>query len=137
MLDIQSASIDHEQLLHDILASRHFKKSPRLKDFLRYICERAQAHRIDEISEQQIAMHVFGRQGDYNAAEDTIVRTAARQLRQKLELYNLDEGADGNWRLTIPRSTYIPLFERNGLPPQPTPPSIPPRRLMHRITVTE
>lgn len=95
MLDIQSASVDQEQLLHDILTSRHFKKSPRLRDFLNYICERA-----------------------------------ARQLRQKLELYNLDEGAAGDWRLTIPRGTYIPLFERNGLPPEAVPPSVLPRRLL-------
>ena len=130
MLDLQSSSnlsalcgdADRERLLAQILASRHFKKSPRLKDFLRYVCERATAHRVDEISEQQIAVHVFGRSADHNAAEDTIVRTAARQLRQKLELYSLDEGAGGEWRLTIPRGSYIPIFERNGGAPEPVSP---------------
>jgi hypothetical protein len=107
--------VDRGQLLQDILASRHFKKSPRLRDFLSYICARASTHRFDEISEQQIAVHVFGRSSDYNAAEDTIVRTAARQLRQKLELYRLGEGADSDWRLTIPKGSYVPLFERNGV----------------------
>jgi hypothetical protein len=106
---------DREQLLQHILASRHFNKSPRLKDFLTYICERSFADRVDEISEPQIAVHVFGRAPDYNAAEDTIVRTAARQLRQKLELYNLGEGAGRAWRLTIPKGSYIPVFERSRL----------------------
>ena len=122
MLDMQissSASVafhdaDRQQFLQHVLTSRHFRKSPRLREFLSYVCERAFADRCDEISEQQIAMHVFGRPGDYNAAEDTIVRTAARQLRQKLELYGLDEGADGDWRLTIPKGSYVPLFERTS-----------------------
>jgi hypothetical protein len=109
---------DREQLLQHILASRHFNKSPRLRDFLNYICERSFANRTDEISEPQIAVHVFGRVPDYNAAEDTIVRTAARQLRQKLELYNLGEGASGPWRLTVPKGSYIPVFERSGLDPE-------------------
>ena len=112
---------DREQLLQDILASQYFRKSPRLREFLSYICERAFAHRFDEISEAQIAVHVFGRPPDYNAAEDTIVRTAARQLRKKLELYNLSEGAASAWRLTIPKGSYIPFFESNNIPAMAAP----------------
>ena len=130
MLEMQSSvnpapssdDADRERLLQQILASRHLKKSPRLRDFLRYICDRAFVHRFDEISEQQIAMHVFGRSTDYSPAEDTIVRAAARQLRQKLELYGLDEGAGGEWRLTIPKGSYIPLFERNTPAREASPP---------------
>ncbi len=109
-----SDGVDREELLQHILASRHFKKSPRLKDFLTYICERTFADRLDEISEQQIALQVFGRSIDHKPGEDTIVRTAARQLRQKLELYSLGDGAGSAWRLTIPKGSYIPVFERNG-----------------------
>ena len=57
-------------------------------------------------------MHVFGRPTDYNSSEDTIVRTTARQVRQKLELFHLDEGAGSLWRLTIPKGSYVPLFEK-------------------------
>ncbi len=103
-----------EALLQHILASRHFRKSPRLRDFLTYICERAFANRLDEISEQQIAVHVFGRSPDYNPGDDTIVRSAARQLRQKLELYSLGDGAGSAWRLSVPTGSYIPVFERTG-----------------------
>jgi hypothetical protein len=94
-----SCEAPHEELLQNILASRHFKQSPRLRDFLTYICDRAFADQLDGISEQQIAVHVFGRPPDYNPGEDTIVRSAARQLRQKLELYNLGDGAESAWRL--------------------------------------
>lgn len=103
---------DRKQLLQHILASRHFRKSPRVSEFLTYICERAFSNRCNEISEQQIAVHVFGRPTDYNSAEDTIVRTTARQVRQKLELFHLDEGAGSLWRLTIPKGSYVPLFEK-------------------------
>lgn len=103
---------DRKQLLQHILASRHFRKSPRVSEFLTYICERAFSNRCNEISEQQIAVHVFGRPTDYNSSEDTIVRTTARQVRQKLELFHLDEGAGSLWRLTIPKGSYVPLFEK-------------------------
>lgn len=123
MLDMPSSSngsitaddADREQLLQHILVSRHFKNSPRLKAFLIYICERSLSKRFAEISELQIAVHVFRRSSDYNPAKDTIVRTAARQLRQKLELYRLGEGADSGFRLTIPKGGYIPFFERNAV----------------------
>lgn len=133
MLDMRDEDVGRRELLQRVLASRHFKNSPRLRDFLSYVCERTFANRLDEISEPLIAMHVFGRPSDYNA-EDTIVRTAARQLRQKLELYTLGEGAEGEWRLTIPKGSYIPLFERLQAevpveaPPPPVQEASPPRR---------
>jgi hypothetical protein len=51
---------DRDQFLQHILASRIFKKSPRLKAFLIYICEHSFARGFDEISEPQIAVHVSG-----------------------------------------------------------------------------
>jgi len=103
-----------DQLVQQILASRYFKNSPRLRAFLLYVCACASTDRADDISEQQIGIHVFGRSAHFNPAEDTIVRSAARQLRQKLELYTLGEGAGSAWRLTIPPGGYAPVFERQG-----------------------
>jgi hypothetical protein len=129
--DIDQGS--REELLQHILASRHFKKSPRLRDFLTYICECSFKNRLDEISEQQIAMQVFGRSAGYNPAEDTIVRSAARQLRQKLELYSLGDGADKAWRLTIPKGSYIPVFESTGGPTEVASPDMDENRPRARI----
>jgi hypothetical protein len=66
MLSSSNASVtcddaDRDQFLQHILPNRLFKKSPRLKAFLIYICERSFAKRFDEISELQIAVHVFER----------------------------------------------------------------------------
>jgi hypothetical protein len=66
--------------------------------------------RTDEISEQQIGVHVFGRRPQYNPAEDNIVRNYARQLRQRLDAYFEEEGKAEELKLTIPRGTYVPTF---------------------------
>lgn len=106
------ADLENRQLLlQRVLASPHFQKSPRLRDFLSYVCERTFAGRPDEISEHQIGIHVFGRPPEFNPAEDTIVRATARQLRQKLEIFNLGDSTDSRLRLTIPKGSYVPLFE--------------------------
>ncbi len=62
-------------------------------------------------------MAVFGRPKDYSINDDTIVRVTARQLRQKIDEYYAGEGADDPLRVTIPRGSYVPLFqERQELP---------------------
>ena len=110
------------ELLHRIVASPGFARSPRLSAFLLYICERFFEQRLDEISEQQIGIQVFERPRDYHPTEDSIVRSHARLLRRKLELYFEREGAHEDLRLTIPKGSYIPAFEPRPLdvPTAPT-----------------
>lgn len=111
-----------------ILASRNFAKSGRLSAFLAYIVRCAIENRAEEITEQQIGIHVFGRTPGYNPAEDNIVRTTARQLRQRLALYYLEEGGSEPIRIEIPRGGYVPVFQSGEthttdlhVIPQPTP----------------
>ncbi|HVY95284.1 MAG TPA: hypothetical protein VHA14_21135 [Bryobacteraceae bacterium] len=100
------------ELVERIASSPAFTRSPRLSQFLRYICACAFEGRTDEISEQQIGVQIFGRSEGYLPAEDSIVRSHARLLRQKLESYFENEGAGEELRLTIPKGSYIPAFER-------------------------
>ena len=93
-----------------ILASKSFSKSGRLSAFLTYICRCALEGRSDEISEQQIGIHVFDRPADYNPGDDNIVRTTARQLRQRLALYYQEEGAAEDLHIEVPRGGYHPDF---------------------------
>lgn len=97
-----------------IITSRNFAKSGRLSSFLVYISRCAIENRAEEITEQQIGIHVFGRVPGYNPAEDNIVRTSARQLRQRLALYYQEEGNNDALRIEVPRGGYIPLFQSNG-----------------------
>ncbi|MCU1323970.1 MAG: hypothetical protein JWM43_3619 [Acidobacteriaceae bacterium] len=93
-----------------VLASQQFVKSARLSAFLRYVGRRALDGNIDEITEQQIGLHVFKRPADFNAGEDNIVRSSARQLRQRLALYYQEDGKDDAIRIEVPRGGYVPVF---------------------------
>ena len=99
-------------LVERILASPKFARSPRLSEFLRYVCECALNGRADEISEQQIGVQVFKRPAHYNPNDDSIVRSHARLLRQSLELYFDQHGRDEELRILIPKGRYVPVFER-------------------------
>jgi hypothetical protein len=67
--------------------------------------------RADQISEQQIGVHVFKRAANYNPNDDSIVRSHARLLRQKLDAYFELEGRDEEVRIQIPKGRYVPFFE--------------------------
>jgi len=70
-----------------LINTESLAKATRLSSFLQYIVERFLRGRTEEITEQQIGVHVFGRPTDYNPGDDNIVRQTARQLRQRLALY--------------------------------------------------
>lgn len=99
-----------------LIASKSFSKASRLRSLLAYVCRCALEGRSDEITEQQIGIHVFERPTDYNPGDDNIVRTTARQLRQRLALYYQEEGASDSIRIEIPRGGYQPKFIDLGEP---------------------
>ncbi len=107
------------QLAQRIVASRSFAKSGFLSGFLLYVCEREITGKTGEISEHQIGVHVFGRRPGYSPGEDNIVRNYARQLRQRLDQYFLDEGRDEELRVSIPRGKYVPVYSCNRFQNRP------------------
>jgi hypothetical protein len=110
------------QLAQRVVASKSFAKSALLSKFLLYVCDRALSGRTDEISENQIGVHVFVRKPGYNPGEDNIVRNYARQVRQRLDHYFEEEGKSEALRISIPLGKYIPVFSPNRLPePIPIP----------------
>lgn len=106
-------------MVERILASVVFRKSHKLAAFLKFICEQQWLGKADTINEQRIGMEVFGRTEGYHMGEDSIVRSQARFLRQRLEEYFSTEGRDEPIRLTIPKGSYVPEFHfRDGAPEQ-------------------
>jgi hypothetical protein len=103
--------------LDRIAASAAFAKAARLSAMLAYIVKHSLEKRADELTEQQIGIHVFGRVAGFDSSEDTIVRGTARLLRQRLELYYSDEGRFDPIRITIPKGRYVAQFEK-AVPPQ-------------------
>ncbi len=94
-----------------VAASQNFARAGRLRAFLLYVTECSLENRTDEITEPLIGINVFDRQPGYSPGEDNIVRSAARQLRQRLALYYQEEGSADPVRIQVPRGGYVPLFE--------------------------
>ena len=110
------------ELVERIASSTVFRKSPRLRQFLLFVAERSVGGHADEISEYEIGWKVFERGPNYNPVDDSIVRSAARQLRSKVKEYFETEGIDESLILDIPKGAYIAVFfERE---PLATPPNL-------------
>jgi len=100
-------------LVRRVVESSAFAKSERLSTFLRCICDLSLSGRASEINEQKIGTTVFGRPQDYDSTVDGIVRPQASRLRQRLDLYFNGEGVNEPVRITLPRGSYVPVFEPN------------------------
>jgi hypothetical protein len=112
-----------EDALARVLASQAFAKSARLTSFLRYVCMAALHGQADALCEQHIGVNVFDRPEHFNPADDTIVRTSARLLRQRLDQYYAGEGQADPVRIAIPRGAYVPVFVTAA--PEPVPDAVP------------
>ena len=98
-----------EQLGH-ILASPDFHATDKMRDFLRYIVEEKLAGRSNRLKGYTIALSVFGRGDDFDAANDPIVRIQAGRLRRALERYYLTAGSRDPILIDIPKGRYVPRF---------------------------
>jgi hypothetical protein len=99
------------ELAKRVAASAGFQKAARLREFLKYVCACTILDRPDEATEQQIGIHVFGRQPAYSPNEDNVVRSQARLLRLRLEHFFAGEGEQEPIVITIPKGHYLPVFE--------------------------
>ena len=104
------AENEYGQLVERVSDSSGFKKSPRIRDFLLYVCENALKNNLQDVREQQIGVRVFNRRPDYNMSEDSIVRVEARELRKRLAAYFAGEGKDESVVIEIPKGGYVPVF---------------------------
>lgn len=98
------------QLVLRVTTSVTFQKSPRLTAFLQYVTEKALEAHPEEVTEQQIGVHVFRRPPGYDSGSDNIVRSQARHLRTRLEQYFATEGRAETAIIVIPKGTYLPTF---------------------------
>jgi hypothetical protein len=119
-----------------IIGSSTFAKCERLSSLLAYVCDLTLHGRVKEINEQKIGEAVFGRPRNYDSSIDGIVRTQASRLRQRLELYFSEEGADEPIRIAIPRGGYVPVFEPRLTPVAPMiAPTVSPERPADKVDV--
>jgi len=77
---------------------------------LSVICEQMWAGNTKSINEQSLGVLVFGRREGYSVGDDSIVRSQARFLRQRLAEHFIREGTDEDVILCIPKGSYLPVF---------------------------
>src|ERR1700726_859826 len=80
--------------LSRILKSSIFVQSDRLGRFLRFTVETTLAGDADTLKEYLIGTEVYDRKPPYHPSVDSIVRSEARRLRNKLRQYYESVGQD-------------------------------------------
>lgn len=96
--------------LEKILESRLFRQSPRLAKFFTYTVEQALTGSEQRLKEYSVALEVFGKPDSFDPRMDSAVRVAARQLRAKVDLYYLTDGAHDPVLIRYRPGDYSPRF---------------------------
>src|ERR1017187_5369260 len=100
------------QLILRIAASPGFVNSPRLSTFLVFVTKQRLSGESGSLNERTIGEMVFERAPNYDPRDDNIVRSHASRLRLRLQDYFDGEGASEKMRVSIPRGSYVPIFEQ-------------------------
>lgn len=103
-----SSSVLQKQL-EEILASPFFRTSRRCSEMLRYIIEQFILDPSVSLKERTIGLAVFSRDTDYDTSNDSVVRSAAGEIRKRLAQYYMDE-AEAAAVITLPPGSYHPVI---------------------------
>jgi TolB-like protein len=101
--------------------SDDFQASARDRKFLHYIVDETLAGRHARIKAYSIATEVFGRNQNFDAQSDPLVRIEAGRLRRALERYYLGAGHDDPILIEVPKGGYVPTFSRRITTPPANP----------------
>jgi DNA-binding NarL/FixJ family response regulator len=96
--------------LERVLDNRLFRQSPRLAKFFTYTVEQALTGSEQRLKEYSVALEVFGKPDSFDPRMDSAVRVAARQLRAKVDLYYLTDGAHDPVLIRYRPGDYAPRF---------------------------
>src|ERR1035438_7325679 len=108
------AASDVRAELDQILCSRVFIQSHRIRRFLQFIVEESLLGQPHRLKEYPIGLEVFDRREAFDPRVDSIVRVEARRLRNKLEEYYRTEGRDDHVRILLRKGSYMPVFEHRN-----------------------
>jgi TolB-like protein len=101
-----------QKQLNQILLSRGFRNSKRLKRFLNLAVERTLAGQPDQLKEYVLGRDAFDRGSDYDPRNDSIVRVEAQRLRRKLREYYEIDGRLDPILIAFHPGSYVPEFSR-------------------------
>ena len=100
--------------LERLCGSATFKNSSRLCRFLRYTVEVALRGEGETLKEYVIGTEVYDRRPPYHPSQDSIVRTEAKRLRNKLKEYYATEGLEDGVLIYYRNGSYQPVFRWSG-----------------------
>lgn len=96
--------------LERVVGSAIFKRSRRLRHFLRFAVEQTLQGRQDVLKEYSIGLEVFGKPETFDPRLDSIVRVEARRLRLMVDRYYATEGRNDGIRISFKPGGYVPTF---------------------------
>ena len=96
--------------LERILGHEEFRATDKMREFLRFVVEQTLAGNARHLKGYTIAVEVFGRGEEFDAAHDPVVRIQAGRLRRAMERYYLVAGGRDPIRIEIPKGGYVPVF---------------------------
>ena len=96
--------------LERILASPCFARAHRAQGVLRFVTAETLAGRAHTISAHSIAVNVFRKPRDFDAANNPLVRVEAVRLRARLCEYYATLGVDDAVKIELKPGSYVPLF---------------------------
>jgi hypothetical protein len=107
-----------EEISH-VLESGALQQSAVLRRILEYLGEAA-AQGKDDLKEYTIGVEALGKSASYDPQRDSTVRVHVGKLRQKLDEYYRDQGAEHRLRISLPKGTFRLQLEsqQNGAPPE-------------------
>jgi hypothetical protein len=98
------------EALARILESAMFIQSDRLSRFLRFTVEATLAGQADTLKEYLTGTEVYDRKPPYHPSADSIVRSEARRLRNRLREYYESVGKDDSVLIDYRPGSYVPTF---------------------------
>ena len=98
-----------------VLQSTEFARTTRLKGLLEFIVTCVLEGREDQLTSSKIAAQVFQRES-FNPETDSIVRTEASRLRQRLHEYYSHSGRRERVVIMLGKGDYLPVFRLRDVP---------------------
>lgn len=119
---MSSSAVDPEDVereLERLLASPEFKRNRNASAFLRFVVGEVLAGRGDRLKAFTIATLALHRDDNFDPQTNSIVRVQATRVRHMLETYYAGSGCEDPVRISLPRGSYAPVFERGAVASDP------------------
>ena len=102
-----------EAQVERLISTPFFNHSRRLPSFLRYVVTHTLAGNSDYLKERTLGIEIFGKDPDYDTANDPIVRVTAAEVRKRIAQYYQAPGHEHELRVALPPGSYVPTFQPN------------------------